>query len=227
MLIAISWYGCTEMFDKLYVVIMCKAPVAGRVKTRLMSHYSAEEACEIHRAMAETVINRASTIFSGCHIASDDVSHPFFQQFDLPLIAQGEGDLGVRMSRLMVQAFNDGAEAVLFLGTDSPHMPQSRLERAIGMLAEHDVVLGPVDDGGYDLIAMNRLQKALFESIDWGSERVFSQTLERAVAGGVSVGQLDVSYDLDTPESLEQAATLWCSPVLRPQTHQQGTASGS
>lgn len=191
--------------------------MAGRVKTRLIPIYSAEEACEIHKAMAETVIRRASAISPKCYIASDDVLHPFFEQFDLPVIAQGGGDLGARMSRLMVHAFDDGAEAVLFLGTDSPHMPESRLNRAIEILNVFDVVVGPVEDGGYDLIAMKRPVAELFEGVHWGSEHVLAETLQRAEAAGVSIGQLDVSFDLDTPESLERAKPLWSPSTITKQ----------
>lgn len=198
--------------DNVHAIIMCKAPVAGRVKTRLMPSYSAEEATTIHRAMAKTVIERTSRIFPDSCIATDDVSDPFFGQFDLPLVDQGEGDLGKRMSRLMSRAFGDGAGAVLFLGTDSPHMPESRLAEAIKMLDGHDAVIGPVEDGGYDLIAMGRPCPELFTAIDWGSERVLQQSRKRAEEASVSLALLDEGFDLDTPESLERAADIWPVP---------------
>ena len=188
---------------------MCKAPVVGEVKTRLTTTYSAAEATAIHQAMAETVIHQVSCVFSSCWIATDDVSHPFFEQFDLPVVAQGEGDLGARMSRLMVDAFSSGAKGVLFLGTDSPHMEPSRLTEAVKQLETYDVVVGPVEDGGYDLIAMNQPFIKLFDSIHWSSEQVLDETLHRAESAGISIGLLDVSFDLDTPEDLERAKPLW------------------
>jgi len=202
-----------KRIDNITIIVMCKAPVAGRVKTRLTPPYSEDEACELHKAMAETVIGRASRMFPVTYIATDEVSHPFFEQFNLPLVEQGEGDLGERMNRLMLNAFSEGAKAVLFLGTDSPHMAESRLAEAVARLKEHDVVIGPVEDGGYDLIAMNRSCPELLEEIDWGTERVLTQTMQRAAATSISVALLDVSFDLDTPESLRRAAPLWSSQV--------------
>lgn len=195
--------------DGVHAIIMCKAPVVGGVKTRLTSVYSETEAAEIHQAMAGTVIRRTASMFSNCRIAADDVLHPFFESFGLPLVAQGEGDLGARMSRLMVDAFNSGAQAVLFLGTDSPHMESSRLTEAVKQLETYDVVVGPVEDGGYDLIAMKRPHIELFTNIRWGSEHVLDETRQRAKASGISTGLLAVSFDLDTPESLERAKPLW------------------
>lgn len=198
------------------VIIMCKTPVPGSVKTRLTPPYSADEAAAIHQSMAETVIQRASKLFSNVCIASDDISHPFFGQFKLKLIDQGEGDLGDRMSRLMQMAFRDGADALLFLGTDSPHMPNSRLQRATVSLGSYDVVIGPVEDGGYDLIAMKSPCPELFSRIRWGSEHVLQETLQHVQQLHLKLKLLDMSYDLDTPESLQRAAPVWnaSTPLL-------------
>ena len=201
------------MNEYAHLIVMCKAPVSGFVKTRLSPPYSADEAAAIYQAMAETVIGRNSAVFSNIWIATDDVTHPFFRRFDLPLVDQGKGDLGDRMARLTSKAFEKGASAVLIVGTDSPHMPKSRLTRSVEMLGSFDVVIGPVEDGGYDLIAMNGAYTELFQEIEWSSGLVLGQTLERAKAAGISIGQLDVSFDLDTAESLERARPLWAPPI--------------
>jgi len=178
-----------------------------------MAAYSAEEACDIHRAMAKTVIERAARLFPNVTIAADDVSHPFFERFELPVVEQGEGDLGARMNWLMLKAFDDGAEAVMFLGTDSPHMAESRLQAAVEALSRGEVVLGPVEDGGYDLVAMGKPYPQLFEGIAWSSEQVLKQTMQQATGINVPVALLDESFDLDTPESLERVKALW-SPTI-------------
>jgi len=206
------------------VIIMCKAPVAGRVKTRLTPPFTPEDAARLHQSMAEVVIQNASALFSDTCIASDDVSHPFFEPFELNIINQGEGDLGDRMSRLMQQAFNDGADSVLFLGTDSPHMPDSRLTCAAALLGDHDVVIGPVEDGGYDLIAMNQPYLELFNRIRWSSEHVLQETIQHVEKLGLKLKLLDMSYDLDTPESLHRAAAIWNAPISLPEKYLENEA---
>jgi len=191
------------------VIIMCKAPVAGRVKTRLMRTYSAEEAAAIHQAMATTVINRVVRLFDDVQIAADDVAHPFFTQFDAPIVPQGEGDLGARMIRLMHDAFAQGAVSVLFLGTDSPHMSDARLIEAAGALGVNDVVLGPVEDGGYDLVAVGG-DWPIFEDVAWSTASVLDQTLANAKRLGLRCKLLSPSFDIDTPEDLARAkASGW------------------
>jgi len=194
------------------VIIMCKAPVSGRVKTRLMSHYSADEAAVLHAAMATTVIKRAVRLFDDVVIAADDVSHPFFAGFGLTLLAQGEGDLGERMDKQLAAAFADGVDAALLLGTDSPHMPDSRLIEAANALKHADVVLGPVEDGGYDLVGMNRLL-SVFDDVLWSSGQVLLQTMTNIQCQSLSVQQLDTSFDVDFPEDVERAKKSGWTPI--------------
>lgn len=187
------------------LIIMCKAPVEGKVKTRLMAKYTAAQAMAWHQAMATTVIERAKRLFQHVWLAVDDTAHPFFKTFGLPLYAQGEGDLGERMAHLLKQASQHGYKKILFLGTDSPHMPDKRLLQVTSALNEYDVVLGAVEDGGYDLIAMNGAYPVLFSDIAWSSEHVLKQTLAIIQKQQLNCLVLEESFDVDTPEMLERA----------------------
>ncbi len=189
----------------MIVIIMCKAPLPGKVKTRLAVEYGEEGAAALHQKMAEMVIRRVMDIFPIVWLAADDPSHPFFTQVPCHVVAQGEGDLGARMCRLMHQGFDEGADAVLFLGTDSPHMPGLRLLEAQDALREYDVVIGPVEDGGYDLIGMAAPCDRLFYEIPWSSSHVFTSTLSRVAENELSVECLEVGFDIDTPEDFRRA----------------------
>ncbi|OIO70445.1 MAG: hypothetical protein COW19_00255 [Zetaproteobacteria bacterium CG12_big_fil_rev_8_21_14_0_65_55_1124] len=185
-------------------VIMCKAPVAGAVKTRLVPSYSELEAAGIHAAMASRVIERTLRLFPNTWIAADDVSHPFFATFPVPILPQGEGDLGARMQRLARRALDYGADAALLLGTDSPHMSEARLRAAQDALKSCDVVLGPVQDGGYDLIALRGCWAELFTDIDWGTSAVLEQTLARVSQLGLRHRCLSTGFDVDTADDVQR-----------------------
>ena len=186
------------------VIIMCKAPVAGQVKTRLMRRFSAARAAELHSAMATTVIERAIRLFEDVEIAADDPGHAFFAAFGLPVKLQGEGDLGMRMQRQLNQAFADGVDAVLLLGTDSPHMPETRLLEAAGLLHECNVVLGPVEDGGDDFVALSAAHR-IFEAVQWSTPQVLQQTLVNIDALKLSCRLLDTGFDVDHPADVDRA----------------------
>ncbi|PCI43291.1 MAG: hypothetical protein COB41_07455 [Proteobacteria bacterium] len=197
------------------VIIMCKAPVEGKVKTRLMAKYTAAEAMAWHQAMATTVIERAKGLFQDVWLAVDDVQHSFFTPFKLPLYAQGEGDLGERMAHILEQAAQGGFEKTLFLGTDSPHMLDKRLLQARAALDDYDVVLGAVEDGGYDLIAMNHAYPSLFSGIAWSSEHVLQKSVDTAQKQGLNYLILEESFDVDTPDMLYRAQQLgWQAPKI-------------
>ncbi len=197
------------------IIIMCKAPVAGRVKTRLMRSFSADETAAIHQAMATTVIKRALRLFDDVYIAADDPAHPFFARFaaagfNAHIVAQGEGDLGARMGRMMHDAFNQGAASVMLLGTDSPHMRDARLIEAAEALNAYDVVLGPVEDGGYDLVAV-RGDWPIFADVAWSTSSVLDQTLANINRLNLRCKRLAHNFDIDTPEDLARAEfSGWC-----------------
>ncbi len=202
-------------------VVMCKAPVAGRVKTRLQPHYSAAEAAALHAAMAGHVIRRLARLFPHTWIAADDPAHPFFRAFGLPVLPQGSGDLGARLRRMLQLATDYGAHGVLFTGTDSPHASDARLLAAMRALAHVDVVIGPVEDGGYDLIGMRGHHTGLFSYVPWGTHRVLGVTLRRLRQSGLSCRLLSKGFDVDTPEDVRRSRRLLAAAGVPfpPETH--------
>jgi len=186
-------------------IVFCKAPVAGRVKTRLQPVFSSEQAMHIHVAMATQVINRVLKLYPCAWIAADDPYHPFFQRFDATVLPQGEGDLGMRMGRLAERAMAYGARGVLLLGTDSPHMSVARLYCAMRLLRRYDVVLGPVEDGGYDLLALRGPTEEFFQDIAWGTSTVLDDTIKQASALGLSCRCMSMGFDVDMPDDFARA----------------------
>lgn len=186
------------------IIIMCKAPVEGRVKTRLATVYGQKGATRLHVAMATTVIERASTLFDDVVIAADDPSHPFFQTFGLNITKQGEGDLGERMQRQVRDAFTEGVDAVMLLGTDSPHMSEQRLLHAVSLLQQHDVVIGPVEDGGYELLLASAAFP-LFEQVNWSSALVLKQTVAHIEKLALTYNTMDEGFDVDYPDQVKRS----------------------
>ncbi len=196
-------------------IVFCKAPVAGNVKTRLQLDFTPEQAADIHAAMASCVIERTLRLFPYAWIAADDPYHPFFRQFGVSILPQGDGDLGMRMSRLTQRAISYGARGVLLLGTDSPHMSENRLSCAIRLLRRYDVVLGSVEDGGYDLLAMRGHAQKLFENIAWGTSTVLNHTRKRALELGLSCRCLSMGFDVDTPDDFAKITRAYSGEFNR------------
>ncbi|MDX8381893.1 MAG: TIGR04282 family arsenosugar biosynthesis glycosyltransferase [Ghiorsea sp.] len=191
------------------VIILAKAPVPGKVKTRLMTKFTAEQAAQLHEEMVIKTLSKVCDVFEDVWLAVDDQEHPFFKgvckRFSPLLCSQAQGGLGERLKGLMVASFAKDDSPVMFLGTDSPHVSHQRYKEATQALQSHDVVIGAVEDGGYDLIALKKPYSKLFAGIDWGSDSVFRETMYVINHLELSAYVLSTSFDLDRPEDLERA----------------------
>lgn len=217
------------------LMIFAKQPVAGRVKTRLQSNYSAAQVAEIATFLIQSTVQLATASWpSEVYLyAAPDPGHPLFQrlaaEFHVHLAAQADGDLGQRMSQALREGIaRSGAAGIL--GCDVPHCPWQIIEQAHEHLASGKNVLGPTEDGGYYLIGLQQPQPALFEGIAWGDSNVAEVTLVRAQAAGLSFEMLPRLEDIDTVEALWTAAQAF--EPLRLQLYQllmqqsQGDPSG-
>src|SRR5437016_5066197 len=99
-----------------------------------------------------------------------------------------------------------GFESCCLINSDSPTATAGAFCEAVAQLQSADdrIVLGPSDDGGYYLIGMRKVHRRLFQEIDWSTDRVFAQTLERAREIGLNVHVLPKFYDVDDGPTLRR-----------------------
>ena len=70
------------------------------------------------------------------------------------------------------------------------------------------MVLGPAEDGGYGLVGVKAEIPDMFSDIDWGTEKVLSQTCNRLNRGGLSYSLLPLIWDVDRPEDLHDTSVV-------------------
>jgi uncharacterized protein len=194
------------------LLIFSKYPEPGKVMTRLCPPLSPEEAARIQQACIRLLCERAFRTWPVRPrlVVSPDDSEKRFREFTgpyVPVDVQGEGDLGARLARAVRTTFERGATRVMVVGADSPTLNETHIAQASAGLGEHDCVLGPCFDGGFYLIGLRRCHDALFDGIDWSSDRVFEQTKARAESCDLTVGVLDEWYDVDRFEDLERVVS--------------------
>lgn len=203
-------------------VVIGKLPEPGRVKTRLSPPLTPEQAAAIHdlflRHTLEQLLEHGSSLgLERVVLCFDppDADPGTYRRYEklLPDIPgriefhrQASGNLGDRL----IAAAEDlgGDRALLFLGADSPDVPVQHVAQALRRLDGHDLALGPTDDGGYWCLGVGpgvNLRPVLAE-VEWSSGREREQTLNNAVAAGLSVGGVSGWFDVDHPGDL---ATLW------------------
>ena len=191
-----------------HLVVFARSPVPGAVKTRLQARYTPQQAADIYRALVLDTLENARGASAARYVLAytpADAGEEF-RRLAGPgwdLCPQVEADLGGRMLEAARWSFDRGARRLAIIGSDAPNLPVEFIDRAFRLLGERDVVLGPTVDGGYGLIGLSRPLDAVFGGIDWGTERVFSQTVERVEAAGLTLGLVPPWYDVDTPGHLD------------------------
>ena len=125
---------------------------------------------------------------------------------DFSLLPQRGDEFGERLYLAVEDLFKFGFEAVCLIDSDSPTVPAENLVEAVELLStdEDCVVLGPSDDGGYYLIGVKKPDRRLFEQIDWSTERVLNQTIQRTMELELEVKLLPSGYDVDDGASLRR-----------------------
>jgi len=191
------------------LLLFLKAPVPGRVKTRLAATLGAEAAAGLYVRMARQVYQAASRLPGIQTLAAYEPAQAFPDLSWLgphpPAFAAQEGEgLGQRLENAFRLAFSLGARRVAAIGADSPGLPAEWLSLAFAELGRNAMVLGPAEDGGYYLIGLSRFEPALFETIPWSSPQVLALTLDKARDLGLAFFLLPEYFDVDDEESLRR-----------------------
>ncbi len=193
------------------ILIFAKAPVPGRVKTRLIPALGAEGAARLARRMlADTLataldagIGPVELCASPAVDAADWAGTPLSQ--GLETSEQGLGDLGERMARASQRALTHN-NRILLIGTDCPDLSAQHLRTAAAALDAHEAAIYPAADGGYPLLGLRAFHPSLFADIPWSTSVVAELTLARmqTLAWRVWVGETLV--DIDEPADLVHLA---------------------
>lgn len=192
------------------IIIMCKSPRAGGVKTRLAPILSGDQAAGLAVCFARDVSAKAQAICKNTFIAfAPDDGKELLEQIlpeNLLWTAQVGKNLGERMHNALVSVFTDNYAPLVVIGTDSPTLPPEYIEQAFEVLSQNraDVVLGRCEDGGYYLIGLNTPDSRIFADVKWSSPRTFKQTVRNIKNLGLRLETLPVWYDVDLIEDLRR-----------------------
>lgn len=187
------------------LIIFTRNPEIGKVKTRLAKIIGDEKALTVYNDLLLHTRNETQAIdcdkfvFYDTNIIEEDIWSPEFYQKKL----QSEGDLGQRMYQAFESLFKMGYQNCIIVGSDLFDLKSIIIETAFKKLLNHDVVIGPAEDGGYYLLGLKKGNPAVFKNKDWGTDSVFAATMSDFKHQ--KVGVLDILNDIDTFEDLERS----------------------
>jgi len=189
---------------KNLILIFTRNPKLGKCKTRLAKTIGDENALTIykillqHTANVVTQIDCDKAVYYSVKIRDNDIwDNTLFQKH------QHHGnDLGLRMQNAFANSFKAGYEKVLIVGSDLYDLKPQHIQKAFDNLDNHDVTIGPAEDGGYYLLGMKTLHPNIFENKEWGTETVREDTLSDLKSQSVFL--LKELNDIDLYEDLKK-----------------------
>lgn len=187
--------------------VLAKAPIAGKVKTRLCPPLQPEQATALYRTLLDETLRR----FSGqsfelviCYAGKEDYFADNYPQ--LARQPQQGKDLGERMENALQSFLAAGYSRAILIGSDSPDLPISHVEQAFDTLRQAEVVIAPAEDGGYVLIGESSHHPLLFESMPWSQGQLMQQTKRVLAEQQIDWQQLPDWEDVDDIASLLRLA---------------------
>lgn len=190
------------------VLLFIRAPELGRVKTRLEKKLDAATVLTLYKHFVEDTMESLTAggygiivFFSPLH------KEPAVRAWlgdTVHLQPQTGENLGKKMRNAFSTVFAMGLGQAVLMGSDSPDIDIGIVDEAYAFLENRDVVIGPAEDGGYYLIGFQNqaFDGDVFSGIDWGTEHVYQQTLQRVYDAGLNTHVLPTWQDIDTFEDL-------------------------
>jgi glycosyltransferase A (GT-A) superfamily protein (DUF2064 family)/SAM-dependent methyltransferase len=178
------------------IVVLAKEPQPGRVKTRLQSRFSAQEAAQL--AAAAIRDTQRAVCASRVHrriLCWDGNSSDFADGFEV--LPQRRGTLNDRLAGAFEELDRDGSARVLLIGMDTPQISAALLDTDWD---DCDAILGLSDDGGFWAIGLRTPDAArVFAGIEMSTAHTGSAQLARLLNLGRSVKLLTPLRDIDEP----------------------------
>jgi hypothetical protein len=191
------------------LIIFVKAPVEGKVKTRLSPALEPERITGVYKSFITESISRCVRlkeidIFVGC---APSRRHEFLQKvimkYKVKAFDQRGENLGEKIVNAFKRHFKKGYKEIVLIGSDSPTIPSDYIRKAFHELKKHDFVMGPCCDGGLYLVgARKKIEPELFKDIKWDTGEVLNKVLKKALDMDIDCMMLPFWYDVDTIDDL-------------------------
>lgn len=183
------------------LVLLAKAPVPGRVKTRLQAAFTADETAELAEAALRDTVDALLGRDAARVLALEGTAGPWLPDgFDV--VPQPPGNLDVRLAAAFRAAFVDHPGPTLLVGMDTPQLaPYLDVD-----FAGHDAVLGLATDGGYWAVGLREPRDDAFLDVPMSTADTGRLQLDRLESLGLRVRLLPTLRDVDEPADADAVA---------------------
>ncbi len=192
---------------KRALLIFAKEPRPGKSKTRMTPPLTPDQAASLSSAFIEDTLSAALGVDQAdvylFYTPHEAIS--YFRELvpeGITLIPQEGADLCERCAHSVTYAFAKGYDRIVQIGTDTPQIRSTYIQEAFSILEDCDMALGPANDGGYYLLALNRPVVSVYGGVEMGTLSVFKTMMENGRLAGLSIRVLSEWVDADTFKDL-------------------------
>lgn len=194
------------------VLVMAKAPVAGRVKTRLAATTGPAVAADLAAAaLLDTLAAVAATPYARGHLALAGTLAGACQGVEIGQALAGwtvSPQVGEDFAERLVHAHLEaGPGPVVQIGMDTPQVTPAHLLAAARPLADHDACLGPAPDGGWWALARRDPDVAVaLGTVEMSTPHTCADTRAALTGSGRSVALTGQLNDVDDAADAREVA---------------------
>lgn len=186
----------------MHVIVMAKAPVPGRVKTRLVPPYTYEQAAMLAEAALADTLDAAVASGADTVVVALDGEPGHW----LPPGCRVVPQRGTRFDHRLASAWEDAGAPGVQIGMDSPQVRAAHLDAALASLDDHDAALGLADDGGWWAIGLRAVDRRVFVGVPMSRPDTGARQLERLRQLGLTVAGLGMLRDVDVAADVTAVA---------------------
>jgi glycosyltransferase A (GT-A) superfamily protein (DUF2064 family) len=200
-------------------LVLAKAPVPGRVKTRLAATVGDDVAASLAAAALLDTVAACSAAFEECHLALDgDLGAAVGGEALLAatsawhVFAQSAGDLGARLAHAHASVGGDGP--VVQVAMDTPQATATMLRAVAERTVAGTAVVGPTVDGGWWVLGLADMDSA-GSLVDVEMSRPDTGEATRAALVGTGLRVLSTATLRDVDTAADAAAVASVAPGTR------------
>ena len=193
------------MTARTTLLVLAKAPVPGRVKTRLCPPCTPEQAADLATAALRDTLAAVLAVPDTRPLLVLDGTPPAWLTVDLEVVGQRTGALDHRLAGAFEAA---GTGPALLVGMDTPQLTTAVLADAVAALRCHDAVLGAAVDGGWWALGLQRPDPGLLQGVPTSRPDTGDRQRARLAGAGLRVRELDRLRDVDGEADADAVAEL-------------------
>ncbi|MEX2288705.1 MAG: TIGR04282 family arsenosugar biosynthesis glycosyltransferase [Mycobacteriales bacterium] len=187
---------------EVQVLVLAKAPVPGRVKTRLCPPLTPDGAARVAAAALEDTLDTVRAVALARRVLVLDGS---WDAAGFQIQPQRGGPMPDRLAA----AFDDcGDLPALLVGMDTPQLTPALLQQAVDAFRRYDAVLGLAPDGGWWALGLRRPDGDLLRDIATSQADTGARQLDRLRDAGLDPYLLPELRDVDTADDARAVAAL-------------------